>query len=188
MQKICMRYIAQHICLHKLACTQKEILVNTEIHKKGTVQLIIALYSIVEKTRSGRHPRSSEEKSFSTSTDGFRRHGASREAALDSKMLLKAVLIVCVVRKERKSKRLAVRARLLFPSLRRGDAQTAASTKTGRREPRALASLGGMAKGERVQRLTFDTSLRRDDFLARAHMTHLAKSEATCTGPLNAFC
>ena len=71
------------------------------------------------------------KNSFSTSTDGFRRHGASREAALDSKMLLKAVLIVCVVRKERKSKRLAVRARVLFPRIAAGTLRL----RTGRHEP-----------------------------------------------------
>jgi hypothetical protein len=95
-------------------------------------------------------------------------------------MLLKAVLIVCVVRKERKAKELARRARVLFPRIAAGTLRL--QLATGRGEPRALASLGRMAKGARVQRLTSDTSLRRNDFLARAHMTHLAKSEATCTG------
>jgi hypothetical protein len=99
MQVKCVYYIAQHLLTHGRMHFK---ILTRKIFQIRTVQLIIALYSIVEKTRSGRHPRSSE-KSFSTSTDGFRRHGASREAALDSKMLLKAVLIVCVVRKERKA-------------------------------------------------------------------------------------
>jgi len=150
--------------------------------KKGTVQLIIALYSIVEKTRSGRHPRSSE-KSFSTSTDGFRRHGASREAALDSKMLLKAVLIVCVVRKERKAEYWAQRARVLFPRIAAGTLRPPPAS-TGRHEPEGACLFCRYGQGIRREESkgpTRLTSLRRSIFWARAHMTHLAKSEATCT-------
>lgn len=148
---------------------------------KGTVQLIIALYSIVEKTRSGRHPRSSE-KSFSTSTDGFRRHGASREAALDSKMLLKAVLIVCVVRKERKQNIGQSAREFYFLALPRGRSDRRCQHGKRRTSRRALACLVGRAKGfEESKGPTRLTSLRMSIFWARAHMTHLAKSEATCT-------
>lgn len=148
-------------------------MLTSEGCQKGTVQLIIALYSIVEKTRSGRHPRSSE-KSFSTSTDGFRRHGASREAALDSKMLLKAVLIVCVVHAERKAKYWQSAREFYFLASPRGRSDRCQHGKGKART--ALAShVAVSAIGRRL------TSLQRVNFLARAHMTHLAKSEATCT-------
>jgi hypothetical protein len=126
MQVKCVYYIAQHLLTHGRMHFK---ILTRKIFQIRTVQLIIALYSIVEKTRSGRHPRSSE-KSFSTSTDGFRRHGASREAALDSKMLLKAVLIVCVVRKERKANCCASAREFYFFANRRG-AQATESREEG---------------------------------------------------------
>lgn len=84
------------------------------------------LHCLVRRGANGTQDPLQKKGSFSTSTDGFRRHGASREAALDSKMLLKAVLIVCVVRKERKADYCARPREFLFPSQsgRRGGAQT----------------------------------------------------------------
>ena len=59
-------------------------------------------------------------------------------------MLLKAVLIVCVVRKERKIKRLGARARVLFPRIAAGTLRL--QLATGRREPYG-ACLFRLAKG-----------------------------------------
>lgn len=162
-REICKYYIAQHICLHKLACTVEKCSQAKGV-KKGSVQLIIALYSMVEKTRSGRHPRSSE-KSFSTSTDGFRRHGASREAALDSKMLLKAVLIVCVVHTERKAECWQSAREFYFLPSPRGRSDSGQHGK-GRGEPEGACLLWdlqgqGIRREQGSKRLT---SLRRSIF------------------------
>lgn len=177
--------------LHSTAylLTQARVHTNTYAHKrkdclkKGTVQLIIALYSIVEKTRSGRHPRSSE-KSFSTSTDGFRRHGASREAALDSKMLLKAVLIVCVVRKERKAEYWAERARVLFPRIAAGTLRPPLPAREGANR-RALACFVGMAKGIRRQQGSNKTHV---DFLGPRSYDASGEVGGYLYRPLEAFC
>lgn len=157
--------------LYVSRCTHPTELLKRKFSEKRTVQLIIALYSIVSKDEEQTAPKIlCKKRSFSTSTDGFRRHGASREAALDSKMLLKAVLIVCVVRKERKAKLCALPREFLFPS-QAGGAEALRPAGRGREE-RLVPFL-------RESRIT----LRDGDshFLARAHMTHLAKSEATCT-------
>lgn len=137
--QICTYYLAQHICLHELARTRKVLTGKQGLFQERdcTADHCPLLHCRKDEERTA--PKILCKKSFSTSTDGFRRHGASREAALDSKMLLKAVLIVCVVRKERKSKRLARRVRLLFPRIAAGTLRLPAS-KAGRREPRALAS------------------------------------------------
>lgn len=155
---------------------------------KGTVQLIIALYSIVEKTRSGRHPRSSE-KSFSTSTDGFRRHGASREAALDSKMLLKAVLIVCVVRKERKAEYWAERARVLFPRIAAGTLRLPLPAREAANEPKGACLFGRQGQGIRREQGSNKTHIPpKVDFLGPRSYDASGEVGGYLYGPLEAFC
>lgn len=175
------------------------LLTQARVHKKfltsegspkGTVQLIIALYSIVEKTRSGRHPRSSE-KSFSTSTDGFRRHGASREAALDSKMLLKAVLIVCVVRKERKAEYWAERARVLFPRIAAGTLRPPLPAREAANEPKGACLFCRYGQGIRREESkgpTRLTSLRKVDFLGPRSYDASGEVGGYLYRPLEAFC
>lgn len=66
---------------------------------------------------------------------------------------------------------MALRARVLFPRIAAGTLRLRAS-KAGRREPSALASFVSAHSSQ-------GSSSTHIDFLARAHVTHLAKSEAT---------
>ena len=104
-------------------------------------------------------------------------------------MLLKAVLIVCVVRKERKAEYWAERARVLFPRIAAGTLRPPLPAREGANEPKGACLFGRHGQGIRREQGSSKTHIPpKVDFLGPRSYDASGEVGGYLYGPLDAFC